>query len=101
MNFTAFLMMSKYQIKTISTQKLLKKFKFTNIGEYSDLYLLSDILLLTVCLKTSKRPVHSKINLIPVNYFTSPGLSWNAKLKMTDANLILMSDIDRFQCIER
>ena len=34
--------------------------------------------------------------LDPCHYFTSPGLSWDAMLKMTDIKLDLMSDIDKF-----
>ena len=39
--------------------------------------------------------------LDPCHYFTSPGLSWNAMLKMTDIKLELMTDIDMFQFIEK
>ena len=34
-------------------------------------------------------------------YYTSPGLSWDAMLKMTDKKLELMTDIDMFQFIEK
>ena len=34
----------------------------------------------------------------PCHYFTSPGLSWDGMLKMTD---IKLTDIDRFQFIEK
>ena len=37
---------------------------------------------------------------MPFN-FTSPGLSWDAMLKMTDIKLELMVDIDMFQFIEK
>ena len=37
----------------------------------------------------------------PCRYFTSPGLSWDAMLKMTDIKLELIIDIDMFQFIER
>ena len=39
--------------------------------------------------------------LDPCHYFTSPGLSWDAMLKMTDIKLELMTDIDMFQFIEK
>ena len=39
--------------------------------------------------------------LDPCHYFTSPGLSWDAMLKMTDIKLELMTEIDMFQFIEK
>ena len=39
--------------------------------------------------------------LDPCHCFTSPGLSWNAMLKMTDIKLKLIFDIDMFQFIEK
>ena len=65
-------MMSKYQIKTISTQKLLKKFKFTNMGEYSDLYLLSDILLLTDVFEKFQKTCSQQNKLDPCQLLHKP-----------------------------
>ena len=39
--------------------------------------------------------------LDPCHYLTSPGLSWDAMLKMTSIKLELMTDIDMFQFIEK
>ena len=39
--------------------------------------------------------------LDPCHYFTSPGPSWDAMLKMTDIQLELMKDIDMIQFIEK
>ena len=40
--------------------------------------------------------------LDPCHYFTSPGLSWDAKmLEMTDIKLELITDIDMFQFIAK
>ena len=39
--------------------------------------------------------------LDPCHYFTSPGLSWDAMLKMTNIKLELMTDIEMFQFIEK
>ena len=40
--------------------------------------------------------------LDPCHYFTSPGLSWDAMLKMTNIELeLMMTDIYMFQFIEK
>ena len=39
--------------------------------------------------------------LDPCHYFTSPGLPWEAMLKMTKIELELMTDVDMFQFIEK
>ena len=39
--------------------------------------------------------------LDPCNYFSSPGLSWDAMLKMTKIELDLISDIDMHLFIEK
>ena len=39
--------------------------------------------------------------LDPCHYFTSPGLSWDAMLKMADVKLELITDIDMYQFIEK
>ena len=36
-----------------------------------------------------------------MHYFTSPGLSWDAMLKMTDVKLELMHDVDMYQFVEK
>ena len=39
--------------------------------------------------------------LDPCNYFKSPGLSWDAMLKMTGVELEKISDIDKYSFIEK
>ena len=39
--------------------------------------------------------------LDPCNYFSSPGLSWDAMLKMTEIKLEKISDIDKYLFIEK
>lgn len=51
-------------------------------------------------LKISEKTCLQYYKLDPGHNFTSPGLSWDAMLKMFDINFELMTDIDMFQFIE-
>ena len=76
-------------------------FSLKNMGEYHDLYLASDVLLLADVFENFRKTCLEYYKLDPCHYFTSPGLSWDAMLKMTDIKLELMVDIDMFQFIEK
>ena len=76
-------------------------FKLQTMGEYHDLYLKSDILLLADVFENFRKTCLQYYKLDPCHYFTSPGLSWDAMLKMTNIQLELMTDIDMFQFIEK
>ena len=76
-------------------------FYIKTMGEYHDLYLVSDVLLLTDVFENFRKTCMQYYKLDPFYYFTSPGLSWEAMLKMTNIKLELMTDIDMFQFIEK
>ena len=76
-------------------------FNLKNMGECHDLYLKSDILLLADVFENFRKTCLKCYKLDPCHYFTSPGLSWDAMLKMTNIKLELMTDIDMFQFIEK
>ena len=82
-------------------QKVLDIFKLNNMGEYHDLYLKSDILLLADIFENFRKTCLQYYKVDPAHYFTSPGLSWDAMLKMTGIKLELMTDVDMFQFIEK
>ena len=67
---------------------------FQFIGEYHDLYLISDILLFTDVFENFRKTCLRYYKLDPCHYFTSPDLSWDATLNMLDIKLELMVDID-------
>ena len=82
-------------------QKVWNTFQLQTMGEYHNLYLKSDILLLADVFENFRKTCIQYYKLDPCHYFTSPGLSWDAMLKMTDIKLELMTDIDMFQFIEK
>ena len=81
-------------------QNVWKTFKLTNMGEYHDLYLKSDVLLLADIFENFRKTCLEYYKLDPCHYFTSPGLSWDAMLKMTNIKLELMTDVDMYQFAE-
>ena len=76
-------------------------FNIKMMGDYHDLYLKSDILLLADVFENFRKTCLEYYKLDPCHYFTSPGLSWDAMLKMTNIKLELLVDIDMFQFIEK
>jgi len=67
------------------------------MGEYHDLCLKSDVLLLADIFEAFRKTCLDYYSLDPSHYCSSPGLSWDAMLKMTGVKLELISDIDQFE----
>ena len=72
-----------------------------NLGEYHDLYLKTDVLLLCDVFEKFIEVCLGYYNLDPCHYFSSPGLAWDAMLKMTGVKLKLIDDIDMHSFIEK
>ena len=81
-------------------RKVWKTFNIKTMGEYHDLYFKSDVLLLADVFESFRKTCLQYYKLDPYHCFTSPGLSWDAMLKMTNIKLELMVDVDMFQFIE-
>ena len=76
-------------------------FKIKSMGEYHDLYLGTDVFLLADVFENFRKTSLQYYKLDPCHYFISPGLSWDAMLKMTDIKVELLTGIDMFQFIEK
>ena len=81
--------------------KVWNTFMIKTMGKYHDLYLVSDVLLLTDVFENFRKTCMQYYKLYACHYFTSPGLSWDAMLKMTNIKLELMTEIDMFQFIKK
>ena len=82
-------------------QNVWNTFNLQNMGEYHDLYLQTDILLLTDVYENFRKTCLTYYGLDPLHYITSPGLALDAMLKMTGINLELITDIDMQLFIEK
>ena len=70
------------------------------IRDYHDLYLKSDVLLLSDVFENFRKTCLKHYKLDPVHYYTSPGLAWDACLKETGQHLQLLSDYDMLMMFE-
>lgn len=77
------------------------EFDCKTLGEYSDTYLKSDVLLLADVFEAFRNTCQKTYKLDPAHYFTAPGLSWDAMLKMTKVKLELLTDIDMVHFIQK
>ena len=77
-----------------------EEFKCKIMGDYHDLYLKSDVLILADVFENFRETGKEYYNLDPAHYFSCPGFARDAMLKMTDINLELITDIDMYQMIE-
>ena len=82
-------------------QNVWKTFSMETMGDYHDLYLKTDVLLLADCFENFRKTCIQNYDLDPAHYYTTPGLSWDSALKMTRVNLELLGDIDMHLMIEK
>ena len=82
-------------------QKVWEVFQIKNLGEYYDLYVQSDTLLLANPLFENFRDKCIEIyGLDPVHFLSAPGSAWQSRLKKTGVDLDLLTDIDKLLMVE-
>ena len=72
-----------------------------NLGDYHNLYVATDTLLLADVFENFRKVCQEKYGLDPAHYYSTPGLSWDALLKKTGVELELLTDLDMHLFIER
>ena len=78
-----------------------KEFGLKDFGEYHDLYLKMDVILLANILEAFRKVCLKNYGLDPAHFYTAPGLAWKACLKKTRIRLELLLDPNMLLMFER
>lgn len=81
-------------------QNIWKTFSCRTLGDYSDLYLKTDVLLLCDVFESFRELCLKNYKLDAAYYITAPSLGWDAMLKISAVELELLTDIDMLLMIE-
>lgn len=66
-------------------------FQLQNLGEYHDLYLKTDVLILADVFEAFRKMCLTYYKLDAAHFYSAPGLAWESMLKMTDVSLELLT----------
>ena len=79
-----------------------KRFKLENLGDYHDLYVQSDTLLLADVFNNFRDRCIKECKLDPAHFLSLPGLAWQACLKKTNNRIALelLTDYDMLLIVE-
>ena len=82
-------------------QNMFEEFKLKNLGDYHDLYVQSDTLLLADVFENFRNKCIEKHKLDPAHFLSAPRLAWQACFKKTGVKLELLTDIDMLLMVEK
>ena len=82
-------------------KRVYKDFEIKNVGEYYDLYVQGDTLLLVDIFENVWNMCLEIYELDLANFLWAPGLAWPAALKKTKARLHLWTDISMLLMLEK
>ena len=71
------------------------------MGDYHDLYLLTDVALQVDVFETFRRTAQTHYKLDSANYYSLPGMAFDALLKKSDVKLELLTDINMHLFVEK
>ena len=78
-----------------------KQLNVKNMGQYHDIYLSTDVLLLADVFEAFRETAIINYHLDPTHYVSLPSFGFDASLKMTKIKLDVMSDYDMYLMIEQ
>ena len=82
-------------------QQVWQAFGCQTLGDYHDLYMLTDVLLLADVFESFRSLCLDYYELDPAHYFTTPNFAWDAMLKLTKVKLELLTDYDQYLMVEQ
>ena len=82
-------------------QRVWKEFAIRNLGDYHDLYLRTNVVLLANVFEAFRDTCLKHYRLDPAHFYTAPGLAWKACLRKTGVRLELLTDPDMLLMFER
>ena len=85
----------------VHAKRVCKNFGIKNLGEYHDLYIQNNTLLLADVFQTFEICVLKYMNLTLLVFLLQQELAWQAALKKTKVNLYLLTDIDMSLMVEK
>ena len=88
------------EIDYAHANNVFKKFNINNLGEYHELYVRSDTLLLADIFENFRQSCLENYELDPAHFVSLPGLVWQACLKKTYVELELLTDYDMLLMVE-
>ena len=77
-----------------------KRFKLNKLGEYRELYVQGDTLLLADVFENFRNTCLKVYELDPAHFLSLPGLAWQACLKKINVKLELLTDYDMLLMVE-
>ncbi|KMQ83424.1 hypothetical protein RF55_20086 [Lasius niger] len=82
-------------------QDVWKQLKCKTLGDYQNIYVTTDVVLLADIFQNFRRLSIEFYNIDPAHCYTAPGLAWQAALKMSEVELELLTDPDMYLFVEK
>ena len=78
-----------------------KEFKMNNLGDYQNLYVESDIILLADVFENFRNKCIEIYELYLDHFLSAPGLAWQVCLKKREIKLELLTEVDMLLMVEK